>query len=63
MRHGLMQVGPTGGGKTTNYRVLKKAMSMLAPAKDDEPEVREKNQFRNVKNHILNPKSVTKEEL
>lgn len=30
VRHGLMLVGPTGGGKTMNYRVLQHAMSALA---------------------------------
>jgi dynein heavy chain len=30
VRHGLMIVGPTGGGKTSNYKVLAHAMSQLA---------------------------------
>lgn len=29
VRHGLMLVGPTGGGKTANYRLLAKAMTSL----------------------------------
>jgi dynein heavy chain len=29
VRHGLMIVGPTGGAKTANYRVLQQAMSDL----------------------------------
>jgi len=58
-----MQVGPSGGGKTTNYRVLQKAMSKLAPSVDDDEDAREKNPYRLVKMTILNPKSVTKDEL
>jgi dynein heavy chain len=30
VRHGLMLVGPTGGGKTANYRILQHAMTHLA---------------------------------
>jgi len=48
VRHGLMLVGPTGGGKTSSWRILSKAMSYL---KDQG--------FERVKTFILNPKSVT----
>jgi dynein heavy chain len=48
VRHGLMLVGPTGGGKTSNYVVLQRAMSAL-----------EKRGFAKVLTHILNPKSIT----
>jgi len=51
VRHGLMLVGPTGGGKTCNYKVLQDAMSMLAREK--------KGDFAKVETHILNPKSIT----
>jgi dynein heavy chain len=29
VRHGLMLVGPTGGGKTKNYEVLKDGITRL----------------------------------
>lgn len=48
VRHGLMLVGPTGGGKTSNYRVLGEAMTSLHG----------KDPFRKVFTHILNPKSI-----
>jgi len=48
VRHGLMLVGPTGGGKTSNYRVLAEAMTSLHG----------KDPFRKVTTHILNPKSI-----
>ena len=49
VRHGLMIVGPTGGGKTSNYEVLSKALSAL----------KHLDQFDEVFVHILNPKSIT----
>ena len=51
VRHGLMLVGPTGGGKTANYQVLSDALTHLASKKQPE--------FYPVHNHILNPKSIT----
>lgn len=47
VRHGLMLVGPTGGGKTCNYKVLSSAMTAL-----------EKQGMNKVFLHILNPKSI-----
>ena len=47
VRHGLMLVGPTGGGKTSVYNVLARAMSALAG----------QGQFK-VHLHVLNPKSI-----
>eukprot|EP00919_Chromeraceae_sp_WS-2016_P022118 GHVR01052605.1.p1 GENE.GHVR01052605.1~~GHVR01052605.1.p1 ORF type:complete len:211 (+),score=-4.19 GHVR01052605.1:6907-7539(+) len=47
VRHGLMLVGPTGGGKTSVYKVLEKGMTNLA----------KQGQFK-VHTHILNPKSI-----
>lgn len=48
VRHGLMVVGPTGGAKTCNFRVLSAAMTSL-----------EKKGQARVNLHILNPKSIT----
>jgi len=45
-----MLVGPTGGGKTCNYKVLQAALTAL---KDDDPP------FYKVNTYILNPKSIT----
>ncbi len=47
VRHGLMLVGPTGGGKTQVYKVLSQSMTSLA--KEGQCKV-------NV--HIMNPKSI-----
>jgi dynein heavy chain, axonemal len=49
VRHGLMIVGPTGGGKSSNYRVLQHAMSSLA----------DQERFEKVHVDVLNPKSIT----
>ena len=51
VRHGLMLVGPTGGGKTSNYYVLRDAISNLA--------LKRRPGFKTVHTHILNPKSIT----
>lgn len=47
VRHGLMLVGPTGGGKTSSYRVLKTALTRL-----------EQRGYYKVNTHIINPKSI-----
>jgi len=44
-----MIVGPTGGGKTCNYKVLSHAMSAL----------RGQGGYEKVNVHIINPKSIT----
>lgn len=49
IRHGLMLVGPTDGGKTCCYKVLQGAMTSL---KDEEL-------YEKVWAWILNPKSIT----
>ena len=48
-----MIVGPTGGGKTTNYKVLAAAQTSLAGTAD----------FVKTNYHILNPKSITMDQL
>lgn len=59
VRHGVMLVGPTGGGKTTVYRTLADALLAL-----HEAEGCETNPFyQPVKTYVLNPKSVSMGEL
>ncbi|KNE58518.1 hypothetical protein AMAG_04085 [Allomyces macrogynus ATCC 38327] len=55
VRHGVMLVGPTGGGKTVAYQVLAEAMSVLHKTKPDT--------FEAVQLSILNPKCITMDEL
>nr|XP_057922299.1 dynein axonemal heavy chain 6 isoform X3 [Doryrhamphus excisus] len=59
VRHGVMLVGPTGGGKTTVYTILADTLITLYNS-----EYRSNNPFyQPVKTYILNPKSVTMGEL
>ncbi|GLI62391.1 hypothetical protein VaNZ11_005010 [Volvox africanus] len=51
VRHGLMLVGPTMGGKSCCYRSLQKAMTKLAVAGDPK--------YERVRVVSLNPKSIT----
>lgn len=53
VRHGLMLVGATGGGKTSNYKLLQKAMTSLQNLEE----------FDKVFVWALNPKSITMEQL
>ena len=53
VRHGLMIVGPTGGGKSSNWKILQKSISDLAD---------EKTYFK-TKSTVINPKAVRKPEL
>jgi dynein heavy chain len=46
-----MIVGPTGGGKTANYKVLQKAMTSL----------KHQEQFEKVNVYCMNPKSITQD--
>lgn len=57
VRHGVMLVGPTGGGKTTIYQVLKDALTALFNLKV------EGQYFRPVDTYVLNPKAVSLGEL
>ncbi|TRY65354.1 hypothetical protein DNTS_005929 [Danionella cerebrum] len=57
VRHGVMLVGPTGGGKTTVYRVLADTLESLYHAGYENPF------YRPVKTFVLNPKSVSMGEL
>jgi dynein heavy chain len=54
VRHGLMVVGPTGGGKSCIIRVLKDALSLMAShGKKSFPKIEK------VQTYIMNPKSIT----
>ena len=53
VRHGMMLVGPTGGGKTRVLRSLQAAMSKV----QDDPA------FDKVRVYRLNPKSITMNQL
>ncbi|KAG9342632.1 hypothetical protein JZ751_016069 [Albula glossodonta] len=57
VRHGVMLVGPTGGGKTTVYTILADALEELHRAGHQNPF------YQPVKTYVLNPKSVTMGEL
>jgi dynein heavy chain len=53
VRHGLMLVGPTGGGKTTCCRVLGRAMTTLTESG------KSSRSYEKVAIQALNPKSIT----
>ena len=48
VRHGIMLVGPTGSGKTSNFNVLKLAISRIAPLITDNEEQKQLNPYRKV---------------
>ena len=52
VRHGLMVVGPTGGGKSSNIKTLKGALTML------KEQGIEGIRYEKVRTHHLNPKSI-----
>jgi len=51
-RHGLMLVGPANSGKTTTYRVLSDALTLVS---SEAPSFEEKE----VETYVINPKSIT----
>ncbi|XP_069845209.1 dynein axonemal heavy chain 6 isoform X1 [Dipodomys merriami] len=57
VRHGVMLVGPTGGGKTTVYQVLAETLGNLQKLGINNPF------YQAVKTYVLNPKSITMGEL
>ncbi|KAF5915052.1 hypothetical protein HPG69_003553, partial [Diceros bicornis minor] len=57
VRHGVMLVGPTGGGKTTVYQILAETLGNLQKLGVENPF------YQPVKTYVLNPKSITMGEL
>lgn len=57
VRHGIMTVGPAGGGKTTVLKILSKTLTELYNNKV------EQQYYRPVKIYTLNPKAITMSEL
>ncbi|XP_043915244.1 dynein axonemal heavy chain 6 [Protopterus annectens] len=57
VRHGVMLVGPTGGGKTTVYKILADTLGTLHNAGENNAN------YQPVKTYVLNPKSITMGEL
>jgi dynein heavy chain len=57
VRHGMMLVGPTGGGKTACYRTLQRACTSLFDASAPN------SAYQKVHVHCLNPKAITQNQL
>ncbi|XP_039271711.2 dynein axonemal heavy chain 6-like [Styela clava] len=57
VRHGVMLVGPTGGGKTTVYNMLADTLTTLHKNGHENPN------YQLVKTFVLNPKSISMGEL
>lgn len=50
IRHGVMLVGPTGGGKTTNYEILRDTLTRMHEKKASS------GAYQKVKTWVINPK-------
>ncbi|GAB1605440.1 dynein axonemal heavy chain 6 isoform X2 [Argonauta hians] len=59
IRHGVMLIGPTGGGKTTIYQTLQSVLTSLSEAEEEGSN----SVYRPVECSVLNPKSLNIEEL
>ncbi|XP_062296546.1 dynein axonemal heavy chain 6 [Scomber scombrus] len=59
VRHGVMLVGPTGGGKTTVYTILADTLETLHRTEKADSS----SFYQPVRSYVLNPKSVTMGEL
>eukprot|EP00929_Paragymnodinium_shiwhaense_P087552 TRINITY_DN476_c0_g8_i1.p1 TRINITY_DN476_c0_g8~~TRINITY_DN476_c0_g8_i1.p1 ORF type:complete len:2571 (-),score=771.76 TRINITY_DN476_c0_g8_i1:261-7973(-) len=57
VRHGMMTVGPSGGGKTCCLRALQAACTSLMDPKD------QSSMYQKVHIHTLNPKAITQNQL
>ena len=57
VRFGVMLVGPTGGAKTTNYQILKSAMTKLRD--EGHPD----DSFQKIHTYVFNPKCIKMGEL
>lgn len=62
VRHGVMLVGPTGSGKTVNWRTLKEAINKIAtPVEAVTPTGT--TVYRKVQARVINPKSILNEQI
>ncbi|XP_075719503.1 dynein axonemal heavy chain 14 isoform X3 [Rhinoderma darwinii] len=62
-RHGVMLVGPTGGGKTTVRRILEKALIHFPSSPTGSSSLPTVTRKRKVETFVINPKCVTLGEL